>query len=175
VAYLTKGEKPARPALKLCLPGKGLMGQQGRVDMSVANQLSVLNARLGKLTMLTWTDRLDAKLLKLKKDGLSFAEIGERMGITRNAALGRFQRLNGVVFPSTLERRRTRAAAARLKKETRLKKEAELIRKMKAAIAAGTDKGNAMSQAHAAGATFVAIGEVFGISSVRAYQIANGR
>jgi hypothetical protein len=125
--------------------------------------------------MLTWTDRLDAKLLKLKKEGLSFAEIGERMGITRNAALGRFQRLNGVVFASTLERRRTRAAAARAKKEARLKKEAELIRKMKAAIAAGTDKGKAMSQAHAAGATFVAIGEVLGISSVRAYQIANGR
>jgi hypothetical protein len=122
-----------------------------------------------------WTDRLDAKLLKLKRDGLSFAEIGERMGITRNAALGRFQRLNGVVFASTLERRRTRAAAAKLKKETRLRKEGEIIRKMKAAIAAGTDKGKAMHQAHAAGATFVAIGAVFGISSVRAYQIANGR
>jgi hypothetical protein len=122
-----------------------------------------------------WTDRLDAKLLKLKRDGLSFAEIGERMGITRNAALGRFQRLNGVVFPSTLERRRTREAAARLKKEARLQKEGESIRKMKAAIAAGTDKGKAMSQAHATGATFVAIGKIFGISSVRAYQIANGR
>jgi len=97
------------------------------------------------------------------------------MGITRNAALGRFQRISGVVFPSTLERRRTRAAAARLKKEVRLRKEAECIRKMKAAIAAGTDKGKAMSHAHAAGATLVAIGEVFGISSVRAYQIANGR
>jgi hypothetical protein len=122
-----------------------------------------------------WNNRLDAKLRKLKRDGLSFAEIGERMGITRNAALGRFQRLNGVVFPSQLERRRTREAAARLKKETRLRKEGEIVRKMKAAIAAGTDKAKAMSQAHAAGATFVAIGEVFGISSVRAYQIANGR
>jgi hypothetical protein len=122
-----------------------------------------------------WNDRLDAKLLKLKRQGLSFAEIGERMGITRNAALGRFQRLNGVVFPSQLERRRTREAAARLKKETRLRKEGEIIRKMKAAIAAGTDKGKAMKQAHVAGATFVTIGEVLGISSVRAYQIANGR
>jgi hypothetical protein len=143
--------------------------------MLLANQLSLDQRSLGTLTMLMWTDRLDAKLLKLKKDGFSFAEIAEKMKITRNAALGRFQRLNGVVFPSQRERRRTREAAARLKKETRLRKEGEIIRKMKAAIAAGTDRGKAMSQGHAAGATWVAIGEVFGISSVRAYQIANGR
>jgi hypothetical protein len=146
-----------------------------RIDISLANQVSLRQRSPGVLKMLTWTDRLDAKLLKLKKDGLSFAEIAEKMGITRNMALGRYQRISGVVFPSTLERRRNRAAAAKLKKEARLKKEAESIRKMKAAIAAGTDKGKAMYQAHATGATFVAIGEVFGISSVRAYQIANGR
>jgi hypothetical protein len=146
-----------------------------RIDISLANQVSLRQRSLGKKMMMTWNDRLDAKLRKLKREGLSFAEIGERMGITRNAALGRFQRINGVVFPSQLERRRTRAAAARLKKEARLRKEGECIRKMKAAIAAGTDKGKAMYQAHAAGATFVAIGAVFGISSVRAYQIANGR
>jgi hypothetical protein len=127
------------------------------------------------LTMLMWNDRLDAKLRKLKRDGLSFAEIAEKMGITRNAALGRYQRISGVVFPSTLERRRTRAAAAKARSDARLRKEAESIRRMKAAIAAGTDKGKAMSQAHAAGATFVAIGKIFGISSVRAYQIAKGR
>ena len=84
-----------------------------RIDISLANQLSLRQRSPGKLTMLMWTDRLDAKLLKLKKDGLSFAEIAEQMGITRNAALGRFQRLNGVVFPSQLERRRSRAAAAK--------------------------------------------------------------
>jgi hypothetical protein len=127
------------------------------------------------LTMLTWTDRLDAKLLKLKKDGLSFAEVAEKMGITRNMALGRYQRLNGVFFPSQLERRRMRAARAKLKKDTQLKKDAEVIKKMKAAIAAGTDKGKAMKQAHLAGVTYVTIGDVFGISHVRAYQIANGR
>lgn len=122
-----------------------------------------------------WNDRTDAKLLKLKRDGYSFAEIGERMGITRNAALGRFQRLNGRLFPSQLERRRTREAAARLKSETRLRKEGAIIRKMNAAIAAGTDKGKAMKQARAAGASFVAIGAVFGLSRVRVYQIVKGR
>jgi hypothetical protein len=174
VAYLTKGEKPAGPTHELCLPGKGLMVKE-RIDMLLANQLSVRQRTLGKLTMLTWTDRLDAKLLKLKKDGLSFAEIAEKMGITRNMALGRFQRISGVVFPSTLERRRVRAAAAKPKRDTQLRKEAESIKKMKAAIAAGTDKGKAMKQAHLAGATYVTIGAVFGISHVRAHQIANGR
>lgn len=144
--------------------------------MSLANQVSLRQMlALGMLTMLTWTDRLDAKLLKLKKDGLSFAEVAEKMGITRNMALGRYQRLNGVFFPSQIERRRMRAARAKLKKDTQLKKEAEIIKKMKAAIAAGTDKGKAMKQAHTAGATYVTIGAVFGISHVRAYQIANGR
>ena len=122
--------------------------------------------------MLTWTDRLDAKLLKLKRDGLSFAEVAERMGITRNAALGRYQRLNGVYFPSQLERRRSRAAVAKLKKDTRLKKEAEILRKMKASIAAGTDKVKAMNQAYLAGASYRIIGDALGLSKGRAYQIA---
>lgn len=121
-----------------------------------------------------WNDRLDAKLLKLKRDGLSFAEVGERMGLTRNAVLGRFQRLNGVVFPSTLERRRSRAAAAKLKEEARLRKEDAIIKKMKTAIAAGTDRAKAMHQAHIAGARYQVIGDVFGLSRERAYQIATG-
>ena len=119
-----------------------------------------------------WNDRLDAKLRKLQKEGYSFAEIGERMGITRNAALGRFQRISGVVFPSKLERRRNREAGAKLKRETRLKKEGDAIKKMKAAIDGGTDKAKAMKQAYAAGASFRAIGEVYGVSRERAYQIA---
>ena len=118
-----------------------------------------------------WNDRSDAKLLKLKREGYSFAEVAERMGISRNAALGRFQRLNGRLFPSQLERRRTREAAARLKSETRRRKEGAIIRKMNAAIAAGTDRDKAMKQARAAGASFVTIGDVFGISRVRVYQI----
>jgi hypothetical protein len=121
-----------------------------------------------------WNDRLDARLLKLKRDGLSFAEVGEKMGLTRNAVLGRFQRITGVVFPSTLERRRTRAAAAKAKEDARLRKEEVIIRKMKAAIAAGTDRGKAMHQAHIAGARYQAIGDVFGMSRERAYQVATG-
>ncbi|MEO8317783.1 MAG: GcrA family cell cycle regulator, partial [Bradyrhizobium sp.] len=89
------------------------------IDISVANQVSVRQRSPWEWMM--WTDRLDAKLLKLKRDGLSFAEIGERIGVTRNAALGRFQRLNGIVFPSQAARRQARKETARLKEEARLR------------------------------------------------------
>jgi hypothetical protein len=122
-----------------------------------------------------WNDRLDAKLLKLKRDGLSFAEIGERIGVTRNAAIGRFQRLNGRVFPSQAARRQSRMEVARLKQEARLRKEAVIIRKMNAAIASGTDRGKAIARAFAAGAGYHVIGAAVGLSRQRAYQIAKGR
>src|SRR5689334_24578553 len=120
-----------------------------------------------------WTDRLDARLLKLKREGFSFAEIGEQIGVTRNAALGRFQRLNGRVFPSQAERRRTRREAAKLKEETRTRRDREVIRKLKAAIAGGTDKTKAVHQAFMAGTSYKVIGAALGLSRQRAYQIAN--
>ena len=119
-----------------------------------------------------WNDRLDTKLLKLKRQGLSFAEIGEQIGVTRNAALGRFQRLNRRVFPSQAERSKTRREAARLKEETRARKDGEVIRKLKAAIAAGTDRPKAINQAFAAGTSYKTIGAALGLSRQRAYQIA---
>jgi len=121
-----------------------------------------------------WNDRLDTRLLKLKREGFSFAEIGEQIGVTRNAALGRFQRLNRRVFPSQAERSRTRREAARLKEETRARRDGQSIRKLKAAIAAGTNKTKAINQAFTAGTSYKVIGAALGLSRQRAYQIANG-
>ena len=121
-----------------------------------------------------WNNRLDTRLLKLKRQGLSFAEIGEKIGVTRNAAIGRFQRLNGRVFPSQAERSRTRRETARLKEEVRVRKNAEAIRNLKAALAAGTDKTKAVKQAYTAGANYEVIGDVLGVSGVRVRQIAHG-
>jgi len=47
-----------------------------------------------------WNSDLDTELVQLRKRGLSFSEISAEMGITRGAALGRFNRLKGKVFPS---------------------------------------------------------------------------
>jgi hypothetical protein len=140
------------------------------LTFGVKSDLSSLSFR--EWTM--WNDRLDARLLKLKRDGLSFAEIAERMGVTRNAALGRFQRLNRRVFPSQAERYRARKEATRLKAEARARKDGEIVRKMKAAIAAGADTTKAISQAFAAGGHRQRIGDVFGLSRQRVYQIATG-
>jgi GcrA cell cycle regulator len=42
-----------------------------------------------------WTDEMDARLKQLRIDGMSYAEIGLTMKISRNAAVGRAHRLRG--------------------------------------------------------------------------------
>jgi DNA-directed RNA polymerase specialized sigma subunit len=140
------------------------------IDKSVPNQVCLPQKSPWEWTM--WTDRLDAKMLKLKRDGLSFAEISEKIGVTRNAAIGRFQRINGVIFPSQTARRQTREAAAKLKEDARLRKDREIIRKLRAALAAGTSRSKATKQAFFAGGSHKAIGNELGVSRQRVYQIA---
>lgn len=41
----------------------------------------------------TWTKEDDDRLMELVSEGLSFIEIGRRMGLSRDAASGRFARL----------------------------------------------------------------------------------
>ena len=60
-----------------------------------------------------WNSDLDAELMRLRKRGLSFGQISVRMGVTRAAVIGRFNRLIGNVFPSDAARRREEAAYAR--------------------------------------------------------------
>jgi hypothetical protein len=55
-----------------------------------------------------WTSEVDAELVRLKAEGFTFAEISERMGVTRNAAISRFQRLSGKKYPQKPPGRRPR-------------------------------------------------------------------
>jgi hypothetical protein len=48
VAYLTKGEKPARLMQKLCPPGKGLMVNK-HIDILLANQVSLRQRSPGEV------------------------------------------------------------------------------------------------------------------------------
>jgi hypothetical protein len=118
-----------------------------------------------------WNDRLDAKLLKLKQEGLSFAEVGKQIAVTRSAAIGRFQRLKGRVFPSQAARRRTRKATAKRKAAALARKNTNGLRKLRAAIAAGTQRNKAIKQAFTAGASCRAIGDVLGLTGQRIRQI----
>ena len=45
-----------------------------------------------------WTSEADAELVRLKKAGFSFQEVSERMDVTRNAAISRFQRIHGKTY-----------------------------------------------------------------------------
>ena len=119
-----------------------------------------------------WNSDLDAELIRLLKRGLSFGEISAEMGITRGAALGRFRRLKGKVFPSQVAREQEIADARRRRKAARLEKQQRLVKKLKADIAAGKDRNRAIKEAYEAGATVRAIAQGIGLSVGRVQQIA---
>ena len=52
-----------------------------------------------------WDRERDAALVELHSQGLSFAEIGRRIGVTRNAAISRFHWIRGTKFRSEHERK----------------------------------------------------------------------
>ena len=118
-----------------------------------------------------WNSDLDAELIRLLKRGLSFGEISAEMGITRGAALGRFRRLKGKVFPSQVAREQEIADAIRRRKAARLEKQQRLVKKLKADIAAGKDRNRAIKEAYEAGATVRAIAQGIGLSVGRVQQI----
>jgi hypothetical protein len=64
-----------------------------------------------------WDRERDAALFELHSQGLSFAEIGRRIDVTRNAAISRFHWIRGTKFRSE-QKRKAKVAAER---ECRLK------------------------------------------------------
>ena len=122
-------------------------------------------------TRTMWNSDIDAELVRLQKRGLSFGQISVRMGVTRNAAIGRFYRLSGDVFPSDAARRRERARASRLRAAARLEKEQRLTKKLRADIAADRDRDRAIKEAYEAGAGVRTIAKVVGLTFVRVQQI----
>jgi hypothetical protein len=118
-----------------------------------------------------WNDKLDTRLVELKARGLSFSEVSQRMGISRGSAIGRFQRLQGNVYPSRIrqaeEAKRNKVLRARLKAE----REAKIVALMLDRIATGARKKAAIRQAVRAGASYRAIGSGLGFSKQRVHQI----
>src|SRR6516162_11811570 len=95
----------------------------------------------------------------------------ERMGVTRSAAIGRFNRLIGNVFPSDAARQREESADARRRAAARLEKQRHLAKKLRADIAAGKNRNRSIKQAYEAGATVRAIAKVIGVSHQRVQRI----
>ena len=118
-----------------------------------------------------WKSDLDAELMRLRKRGLSFGQISERMGVTRSAAIGRFNRLIGNVFPSDAARQREESADARRRAAARLERQRHLAKKLRADITAGKNRNRAIKQAYEAGATTRTIAKVVGVTFSRVQQI----
>jgi GcrA cell cycle regulator len=72
-----------------------------------------------------WTAERDAELIRLRKEGASFSEIGRTMGVGRNAAIGRAYRLQraGVEFPVAAAKPR-HVAKPKPKREPRMRSHA---------------------------------------------------
>ncbi|ABE63188.1 hypothetical protein Nham_2397 [Nitrobacter hamburgensis X14] len=72
-----------------------------------------------------WAPSKDERLLAVKGDGASFQEACERLGVSRSAAIGRYHRIKGTVFPSQAQRRARQAEETR--RQRRIKSEREKV------------------------------------------------
>jgi len=119
-----------------------------------------------------WDRERDALLVELRAQGLSFTEIGRRIGVTRNAAISRFHWIGGTKFPSEHERK-ARAAAER---ERRLKllreKQEQAVQELWRDLATDMLRRDAILKALEAGATCRLIGLELNVSAARVHQLA---
>jgi hypothetical protein len=118
-----------------------------------------------------WTPERDKRLIALQAQGLSAAEIAEKLGTTRNAVIGRSIRLRGIVYQSQIESwkraNEKRRKGPRKPEAVRRKAIAQLARD----IGTGVPRGEAIVRA-AKGALWRDIGNYFGITSQAAQQAA---
>jgi hypothetical protein len=120
-----------------------------------------------------WTLKQDSRLHKLEAAGLSAAQIAERLGITRNAVLGRSHRLRGLVFRSEIRREQNLRALSAARRREMKRRSAAMLSAMREAIAQGTPRKFAIIEAVEAGVTYQAIGHELGISRQRVHQIVS--
>ena len=121
--------------------------------------------------MMVWNDQLDAKLLKLRKQGLSFAEVAERMGLSRNTVLGRAQRLAGKKFPSQVARSELRRQRNDARDRQAAAKAKAISKKLKKDLASGVPRNVAVRAALDLGAPPKLVAGIIGVSSERVCQI----
>ena len=135
-----------------------------------------------------WTPKRDEELKRHKAAGLSASKIAALLHTTRNAVLGRTNRLRNRPSRAKIEqlkRERTAAAEARKKAVAEKREKAaaeareqaqalqdEILAVMRADFAAGVDRSVAIKRAIASGAKSTAVAEFFGLSRWQVYQIA---
>jgi hypothetical protein len=118
-----------------------------------------------------WTAEKDKHLKKLQAGGLSAKQIGDRLGTTRNAVIGRSARLRGVVFPSQTERQKAQMAVRKQRLRERKRRIDAALAAMRRALASGMERDAAIVLAVGARATYQSIGDELGLSRQRVQQI----
>ena len=121
-----------------------------------------------------WTLERDERLRRLAAEGLSAAKIGEKLGTTRGAVLGRLHRLSGatLTYPSYIRQEKEARARAAARMKERKRAESTVIPRMQQEISRGVARNRAIAKARKAGATLRAIGDAVGISKEWVRQIA---
>jgi hypothetical protein len=135
-----------------------------------------------------WTPKRDEELNRHKAAGLSASKIATLLHTTRNAILGRSNRLRNRPSQAEIEQlKRQRIAAADSRKkaaagkrekaaaEAREKAQAhqdKILAAMRADLAAGVDRNVVIKRAIAAGAKSVTVAEFFDLSGWRVHKIA---
>ena len=118
-----------------------------------------------------WTPERDKRLIALQAQGLTAAQIAEKLGTSRSAVIGRSVRLRGIVYQSNIESWQR----ANDKRRKGPRKPEALCRKAMAQLArdigTGVPRGEAIVRA-SKGALWRDIGDFFGITSQAAQQSA---
>ena len=116
-----------------------------------------------------WTDEMDRRLLELrKKHGLRGA--GRIMGISENAAIARYHRIQGYVFPYDLALARAAKERKKIRAEARRKKNAEVRAALVMAFRDGKSRLEAYQIAMQIGGSLELIGKYTGISRQAVHQ-----
>lgn len=101
-----------------------------------------------------WAHGKDERLLSARDSGLTFQDACEGLGVSRNAAIGRYHRLKGTVFPSQIQRKTEQAEATRRRRRIRSEREkthTAILDAMDDAINAGLKRNDAIRLAAKAG------------------------
>ena len=126
-----------------------------------------------------WNEEMDRQLIDLRSKGLSFTQVAKALGITRNAAQGRLNRLAGIKHPSDIARAglsmadRAKLTAARSIEKEKIKKKLEL--QVSADTAAGLFRATIIARAREqCGASDRLIAKAMGVSTSLVCQIRSG-
>jgi len=152
-------------------PGRRVGRAIGTLRLALLRQIRFVPPTDSRGTNIMWNDQLDAKLLKIRREGLSFAEVAERMGLSRNTVLGRAQRLAGRKFPSQVARSEARRRVNEARARQVAAKEKASSSKLKKDLARGVPRDVAVRKALNLGATPKLVAAIIGVSSQRVCQI----